>query len=68
MTRLMERRIIESDLRLRIEQLFKNAVIVIGFFQRDVHLDSQKPIEIRMFKSKDNGGIYDEQKMHFHDY
>lgn len=59
MTRLMERRIIKSDLRLRIEQLFKDAGIVIAFPQRDVHLDSQKPIEVRMLKSEDNGGTYD---------
>lgn len=59
MTRLMERQIIKSDLRLRIEQLFKHAGIVIAFPQRDVHLDSQKPIEVRMLKSEDNGGTYD---------
>jgi small-conductance mechanosensitive channel len=64
----MERRITESDLRFRIEQWFKNAVIVIGFCQRDVHLDSQKPIEIRILNSEDNGGINDEKKMHFHNY
>jgi len=59
MARLMERRIIKSDLRLRIEQLFKDAGIVIAFPQRDVHLDSQKPIEVRMLNSENNGGIYD---------
>jgi len=55
----MERRIIKSDLRLRIEHLFKEAGIVIAFPQRDVHLDSQKPIEVRMLNSKNDGGIYD---------
>lgn len=61
MTRLMERRIIESDLRLRIEHLFKEAGIIIAFPQGDVHLDIQKPIEIRMLNSENNGGIYDKQ-------
>jgi small-conductance mechanosensitive channel len=47
----MERKIIESDIRFRIEQLFKEADIVIVLPQRDIHLVTQKPLEVRMLKS-----------------
>jgi len=58
MNRLMDRLIIESDIRFRIDELFREAAIVIAFPQRDIHLDTQKPLEFRMVntgdKSKDN--------------
>lgn len=50
MRRLMDRRIIESDIRFRIDSLFREANIVIAFPQRDVHLDSKQPIEIQLLK------------------
>jgi small-conductance mechanosensitive channel len=43
-----ERLAIESDIRFRIDNLFREAGIVIAFPQRDVHLDSTRPIEVRM--------------------
>ncbi len=46
--RMFDRRRIESDLRYHIDSLFREAGIVIAFPQRDVHLDSHKPIEIRV--------------------
>jgi len=55
----MERQITESNLRLRIEHLFKEPFVIITFPQLDVHLDSQKLIEIHMVKPEDNGGIND---------
>ncbi len=46
--RPMDIRIIRSDVRFRIDQLFRNARITIAFPQRDVHLDSLKPVEVRL--------------------
>ncbi len=46
--KMMERSIIESDIRFHIESLFKEAGIVIAFPQRDVHLDSVNPIDVRV--------------------
>jgi len=48
MNRLMEQRIIESDIRFHIDALFREAGIVIAFPQRDVHLDTQRPLELRI--------------------
>jgi small-conductance mechanosensitive channel len=45
-----ELRVIRSELRFRIEELFNEAGIVIAFPQRDVHLDSLKPIEVRVLE------------------
>jgi small-conductance mechanosensitive channel len=47
-SRLMERLMIESAIRFRIDDLFRKAGIVIAFPQRDVHLDTQKPLELRI--------------------
>ena len=60
MNRIMDRRIIESDIRFHIDELFREAGIVIAFPQRDVHLDSQKPLEFRLVKDKDVSGIIEE--------
>jgi len=40
--------VVESDLHERIDELFREAGLVIAFPQRDVHLDSLSPIEVRM--------------------
>ncbi|MEO8359107.1 MAG: mechanosensitive ion channel domain-containing protein [Vicinamibacteria bacterium] len=45
---ILDRRRIESDLRYRIDELFAAHHIVIAFPQRDVHLDSVKPIEVKV--------------------
>jgi small-conductance mechanosensitive channel len=42
---------VESDIRHRIDQLFAQAGIVIAFPQRDLHLDTASPLEIRLSKS-----------------
>lgn len=44
----MELRIIKSDLRFTIDRLFRPENLVIAFPQRDVHLDTMTPIEVRM--------------------
>jgi potassium efflux system protein len=48
MRRVMDRLAIESDVRFRIDELFRESGIVIAFPQRDVHLDSLSPIEVRV--------------------
>lgn len=49
---VIERRLIESNVRFRIDVLFREADIVIAFPQRDVHLDTQRPLEFRLTNSK----------------
>lgn len=45
---MIERRTVESDLRYRIDELFREAGIVIAFPQRDVHLDARRPLDVRL--------------------
>ena len=45
---VLGRRIIQSTLRFKIDELFRAAGIVIAFPQRDVHLDAQGPLEVRL--------------------
>jgi potassium efflux system protein len=45
---MIERRHIESDVRYRIDDVFREAGLVIAFPQRDVHLDSARPIDVRL--------------------
>ncbi len=45
---LGDRRRIESDLRFIIDQYFREAGIVVAFPQREVHLDTTMPLEVRM--------------------
>lgn len=47
-TRPLDLRRIESDLRFRIDKLFREAEISISFPQRDVHLDTLRPLEVRL--------------------
>jgi len=52
MRRMMDRRMVESDLRLRINELFKEAHITVAFPQRDVHLDTLSPLSVRMIDAE----------------
>jgi small-conductance mechanosensitive channel len=45
---MMDRLQIESAVRFRIDELFREADIIIAFPQRDVHLDTVQPLEIRL--------------------
>lgn len=45
---LTEQKRIQSEIRLEIERRFRDAGIVVAFPQRDVHLDTAKPLEIRV--------------------
>jgi small-conductance mechanosensitive channel len=53
---IIERRMIESQVRFHIDELFRDADIVIAFPQRDVHLDTQQPLELRLIDMKDSSG------------
>lgn len=44
----MDRSRIESEVRLRIDELFAEHGITMPFPQRDVHLDTLKPLEVRV--------------------
>ncbi len=46
--RLMDRKRIESDMRFRVERLFRDGGIVIAFPQRDVHLDAAGPVRVQV--------------------
>jgi len=54
-TGAMELRVIRSDVRFRIDALFRDAGIVIAFPQHDVHLDSSRPIELKVRRVPDGG-------------
>jgi small-conductance mechanosensitive channel len=53
---IMERRRIVSDLRFRIDALFREAGITIAFPQRDVHLDTVRPLEVRLVQGAEPAG------------
>jgi small-conductance mechanosensitive channel len=67
MRRIMERRIIESDIRARIDSLFREAGIVIAFPQRDVHLDSQSPIQVEVLQQGMTSGAAESMTPHMPD-
>ena len=45
---------IRSDLRVRIDELFRDNDIVIAFPQRDVHLDTAEPLSIKVLDGSIN--------------
>lgn len=52
---MAERLTIESDIRHRIDHLFRDAGITIAFPQRDVHLDAREGIEVRLVDGSASG-------------
>lgn len=48
LSELINMRIVRSNVRFRIDELFREAGIAIAFPQRDIHLDTLKPLEVRM--------------------
>ncbi len=50
---ILDRRAIESDVRYRVDELFREAGIVIAFPQRDVHLDAVRPLDVRLVPTGD---------------
>ncbi|MCA9503721.1 MAG: mechanosensitive ion channel [Spirochaetaceae bacterium] len=49
----MQMRRVASQVRFRIDDLFREHGVVIAFPQRDVHLDTTRPIEVRMVDGTD---------------
>jgi len=47
---------IRSDVRFRIAELFAEHDIVVAFPQRDVHLDTNRPLELRVLKDQSDAG------------
>jgi small-conductance mechanosensitive channel len=62
MRTMLARLRIESEVRFRIDELFRQAGIVIAFPQRDVHLDSLSPVEVRLVEATPKGGGDDDRK------
>ncbi len=60
METMLERLRLESSIRFRIDELFREAGIVIAFPQRDVHIDASRPLELRVIKKGDGGGEEEE--------
>ncbi len=46
---------IESEVRFRIDDLFREAGITIAFPQRDLHLDTLSPVEVRLVGEAESG-------------
>jgi len=51
-THNLARKMIESEIRFRIEELFNEEGIVIAFPQRDLHFDAGSPISVRLVEDK----------------
>lgn len=57
LTELINMRIIRSSIRFRIDELFREAGITIAYPQRDTHLDTLKPLEVKiMTDQRDSRG------------
>ena len=48
---------IETDVRLNIDRLFREHEIVIAFPQRDLHIQTPRPIELRLLGQDDADGL-----------
>ena len=58
---IAERLRTESDIRFQIDHLFREAGITIAFPQRDLHLDTARPIDVRLLPmSVDRGRSTDD--------
>jgi len=49
--RNVDARIVGSDIRFRIDKLFREAGIVIAYPQRDVHIDATGPMKVQLVES-----------------
>lgn len=56
LTELINMRIIRSNIRFRIDELLREAGITIAFPQRDTHLDTLKPLEIKIMSGQGDSG------------
>ncbi len=53
---ILDRLRIQSDVRYKIDQLFRDAEITIAFPQRDVHVDVVRPIDVRIDRPRGDSG------------
>ena len=51
---VVQRKTVETDVRLSIDQKFREKGISIAFPQRDIHLSSSDPLEFRMVQEQEN--------------
>ncbi|NIP84709.1 MAG: mechanosensitive ion channel [Planctomycetales bacterium] len=54
MTSLTRRMTIESQVRFKIDELFRASGVVISFPQRDIHLDAVRPLEVRVLPATES--------------
>lgn len=54
--RPMDLKKIQSDVRFRFDELSREADISIAYPQRDVHLDTLRPLEVKMVSNGEPGG------------
>ncbi len=47
-SRLVDSKIVRSDLRFKIDEAFRESNITIAFPQKEIHLNTSKPIQIKM--------------------
>jgi small-conductance mechanosensitive channel len=45
-----------SDIRFRLEELFRENDITVAFPQRDVHLFSAEPVRVTVDRGRNGGG------------
>ena len=57
MNNIFERLRISSDIRFSIDESFRSAGIVIAFPQRDLHLDTLQPLDIRIIEQQRENGL-----------
>lgn len=57
MNNIFERLRISSDIRFYIDESFRSAGIVIAFPQRDIHLDTLKPLDIKIIDQQSKKGL-----------
>jgi len=58
----MDARVVMSDIRHRIDKLFREANISIAFPQRDIHLDAIAPLEVRLTAASESEPMEEEEK------
>lgn len=54
--RVADKKRIESDIRFLIDKLFQDEQLVIAFPQRDVHLDTSRPLQISIIREDAEAG------------
>jgi len=52
---LLDKRVVESDVRHAIDDIFRSHAVEFAFPQRDVHLDASRPLPVRVVPPPDAG-------------